>query len=132
MGTERCFEVESEKGRAAEDCGGWWLSSRCSSVAEHWLHKPGVMGVLGWTRCLSHVAFSLVPRPCAFVTCSIDNRDGLYLLYACSTKIRAEGAPGLVHHVMNAARRFTLKGAPRDHSGGLYASLVPLGPPTAL
>ena len=31
-----------------EDCEGWWLhvrlSSCCSSVAEHWLHKPGVLG----------------------------------------------------------------------------------------
>ena len=50
--------------------------------------------------------------------------------------------PGLVHHVMCAtayvtaislrindvigwlARRFTLKEAPKDHSGGLYASLA--------
>ena len=50
--------------------------------------------------------------------------------------------PGLVHHVMSAtayvmafhresmtsqdrlARRFTLKEAPKDHSGGLYASLA--------
>ena len=27
-----------------EDCGGWWLSGCRSSVAEHWLHKPGVLG----------------------------------------------------------------------------------------
>ena len=26
------------------DCEGWWLSSCRSSVAEHWLHKPGVLG----------------------------------------------------------------------------------------
>ena len=26
-----------------EDCGGWWLSGCRSSVAEHWLHKPGVL-----------------------------------------------------------------------------------------
>ena len=25
-----------------EGCGGWWLSGCRSSVAEHWLHKPGV------------------------------------------------------------------------------------------
>ena len=24
-----------------EDCEGWWLSSCRSSVAEHWLYKPG-------------------------------------------------------------------------------------------
>ena len=31
-----------------EDCGGWWLSGCRSSVAEHWLHKPGVLGsILG-------------------------------------------------------------------------------------
>ena len=27
-----------------EDCEGWWLSGCRSSVAEHWLHKPGVLG----------------------------------------------------------------------------------------
>ena len=27
-----------------EDCEGWWLSGCCGSVAEHWLHKPGVLG----------------------------------------------------------------------------------------
>ena len=27
-----------------EDCEGWWLSSCRSSVAEHWLNKPGVLG----------------------------------------------------------------------------------------
>ena len=27
-----------------EDCGGWWLSGCRSSVAEHWPHKPGVLG----------------------------------------------------------------------------------------
>ena len=27
-----------------EDCEGWWLSSCHRSVAEHWLHKPGVLG----------------------------------------------------------------------------------------
>ena len=27
-----------------EDCEGWWLSGCCSSVAEHWLHKPGILG----------------------------------------------------------------------------------------
>ena len=27
-----------------EDCGGWWLSGCRSSVVEHWLHKPGVLG----------------------------------------------------------------------------------------
>ena len=26
-----------------EDCWGWWLSGCHSSVAEHWLHKPGVV-----------------------------------------------------------------------------------------
>ena len=29
-----------------EDCEGWWLSGCCSSVAEHWLHKPGVLGLI--------------------------------------------------------------------------------------
>ena len=27
-----------------EDCESWWLSGRRSSVAEQWLHKPGVLG----------------------------------------------------------------------------------------
>ena len=27
-----------------EDCEGWWLSGCRSSVAEHWRHKPGVLG----------------------------------------------------------------------------------------
>ena len=27
-----------------EDCEGWWLSRCHSSVAEHWLHKPGILG----------------------------------------------------------------------------------------
>ena len=27
-----------------EDCEGWWLIGCCSSVVEHWLHKPGVLG----------------------------------------------------------------------------------------
>ena len=27
-----------------EDCEGWWLSGCRSSVAEHWLNKPGVLG----------------------------------------------------------------------------------------
>ena len=26
-----------------ENCEDWWLSSCCSSMAEHWLHKPGVL-----------------------------------------------------------------------------------------
>ena len=29
-----------------EDCEGWWLSSCFSSVAEHWLHKPGILGLI--------------------------------------------------------------------------------------
>ena len=28
-----------------ENCGGWWLSDCCGSVAEHWLHKPEVSWV---------------------------------------------------------------------------------------
>ena len=27
---------------------GWWLSGCYSSVAEHWLHKPGVLGFNSW------------------------------------------------------------------------------------
>ena len=27
-----------------EDCEGWWLFGCDSLVAEHWLHKPGVLG----------------------------------------------------------------------------------------
>ena len=27
-----------------EDYEGWWLSGCRSSVAEHWVHKPGVLG----------------------------------------------------------------------------------------
>ena len=27
-----------------EGCEGWWLSGCHSSVAKHWLHKPGVLG----------------------------------------------------------------------------------------
>ena len=27
-----------------ENCEGWWLSGCCGSVAEHCLHKPGVLG----------------------------------------------------------------------------------------
>ena len=30
--------------RQGLDCKGWWSSSCRSSVAEHWLHKPGVLG----------------------------------------------------------------------------------------
>ena len=29
-----------------KDCGGWWLSGCCSSVAEHWLHKPSILGLI--------------------------------------------------------------------------------------
>ena len=29
-----------------EGCGGWWLSGCCSSVAEHWLHKLGVLSLI--------------------------------------------------------------------------------------
>ena len=29
-----------------EDCEGWSLSGCRSSVAEHWLHKPGVLGLV--------------------------------------------------------------------------------------
>ena len=29
-----------------EDCEGWWLSGGRSSVVEHWLHKPGVLGLI--------------------------------------------------------------------------------------
>ena len=29
-----------------EDCEGWWLSGCRSSVAEHWLYKPGVLGLI--------------------------------------------------------------------------------------
>ena len=35
---------ESEIAIHIEDCEGWWLSN-CSSVAEHWLHKPEVSWV---------------------------------------------------------------------------------------
>ena len=28
----------------AEEGGSWWLSVVYSSVAEHWLHNPGVLG----------------------------------------------------------------------------------------
>ena len=37
--TEDCAEQ-------IEDCEGWWLSRCHSSVAEHWLHKPGVLGLI--------------------------------------------------------------------------------------
>ena len=30
--------------RHIEDCESWWLSGCHSSVAEYWLHKPGVLG----------------------------------------------------------------------------------------
>ena len=29
-----------------EDGEGWWLSSCHSSVGEHWLYKPGVLGLI--------------------------------------------------------------------------------------
>ena len=29
-----------------EDCGGWWLSGCHSSVAEQWLHKSAVLGLI--------------------------------------------------------------------------------------
>ena len=32
--------------RTTEDCESWWLSSCRNSVAEHWLHKPGVLGLI--------------------------------------------------------------------------------------
>ena len=46
-----------------EDCEGWWLSGCCGSVAEHWLHKPGVLGSISGDCkpfhfplfCLDHV-----------------------------------------------------------------------------
>ena len=36
-------------GRKRKGRQSWWLSSCCSSVTEHWLHKPGVLGL----RCTS-------------------------------------------------------------------------------
>ena len=27
-------------------CEGWWLSGCSSSVTDHWLHKPGVLGLI--------------------------------------------------------------------------------------
>ena len=35
------FESNSKAIRQFANCEGWWLSG---SVAEHWLHKPGVLG----------------------------------------------------------------------------------------
>ena len=36
----RCYEVKIEESTVhIEDCEGWWLSSCCSSVAEHWRLK---------------------------------------------------------------------------------------------
>ena len=32
-----------------EDCEGWWWSSCCGSVAEHWQLKPGVLGSIPGT-----------------------------------------------------------------------------------
>ena len=37
-----------------EDCEVWWLSSCRSSVAEHWLHKPGVLDSIPGDCRLSH------------------------------------------------------------------------------
>ena len=36
-----------------EDCGGWWLSSCCGSVAEHWRLKPEV----SWVRLPATAGF---------------------------------------------------------------------------
>ena len=42
----------------SEDCEDWWLSGCRSSVAEHWLHKPGrCLGFDSW-RLLAFSLFS--------------------------------------------------------------------------
>ena len=43
-----------------EDCESCWLSGCCSSVAEHWLHKPGVLGSIpGHCRPFTFLYFCL-------------------------------------------------------------------------
>ena len=52
-----------------EDCGGWWLSGYHSSVAEHWLHKPGVLGLIPVTAGLfTFLYFCLITSKFLFKT----------------------------------------------------------------
>ena len=63
-----------------EDCEGWWLSGCRSSVAEHWLHKPGVLGSIP-SDC----------RPFHFPLFSPQNKDILiYHWKKYSVKITSE------------------------------------------
>ena len=48
----KCLELLPHVGR--EDCEDWWLSSCCSSVAEHWLHKPDVLDSIPGNCCPFH------------------------------------------------------------------------------
>ena len=42
-----CWNTKKlDDGVYIEDCEGWWFSGCHSSVAEHWLHKPGVFGLI--------------------------------------------------------------------------------------
>ena len=49
-----------------EDCGGWWLSSCHSSVAEHWLHKPGVLGSIPGGGLFTFLYFRLITSKFSF------------------------------------------------------------------
>lgn len=56
-----------------EDCGSWWWSGCCNSVAEHWLLSPGVLGSIGCQ--------SLTSLYCVFVYFSV-GCVGLQIAYA--------------------------------------------------
>ena len=55
-----------------EECEGWWLSVRCSSVAQQWLHKPSVL-VLG-----------LLPGSCWLFHFPLKTSKNLFLLDSSS------------------------------------------------
>ena len=57
MGNQLMWDAKSGE----QECEGWWVSGYHSSVAEHWLHKPGVLGLIPGDCRVFHLLTSNIP-----------------------------------------------------------------------
>ena len=56
---QECIQYSLCKVKYVEDCEEWWLCGCRSSVAEHWLHKPGFLGSVSSGCCFFFHSFNV-------------------------------------------------------------------------
>ena len=70
-----------------EDGEGWWLSSCHSSVGEHWLYKPGVLGLIHGDYWSSNFPLFLLQSHLKFFLAYLFLSTG-YLVIMCNVQLQ--------------------------------------------